>query len=213
MKVRDVMTAPAITLGPEACAGDIARSLIHHDISGIPIVDDMGVLIGIVTEADLMLHEAFATPGRRALALVGELVGGYPETWRTKIDGHTAQDLMSFPVVTANPDDTLDDAARRMLRHPCKRLPVVRDGHVIGMLSRHDILRRYDRTDRDIAQDVATLVTQILGDDHRVDATVQDGVVELRGTPLGIDDVDVLTLALAGLDGVVDVIDATAERC
>ena len=131
-------------IGPDASFHLVVECLLNNHISGVPVVDSDGRLLGIVTEADLMLKEAYGGPrGRSALSLVGEVIQGYPASWVTKIAATTATDVMTQDTVVALPDDDLAEATRRMLRRPCNRLPVMKDGRVIGIVSRHDVLRRF----------------------------------------------------------------------
>ncbi len=215
MRVRDVMTAPAITVNPDASYHAVVECLLANDISGAPVVDTDGRLLGIVTEADLMLKEAYGGPcGSQALALVGEIIDGYPASWTTKITAATAADLMTKETIVASPDDDLAEATRRMLRGACNQLPVVRDGHVIGIVSRHDVLRRFSRSDRDITLDVNSSIARRGADAAYVEVAVDDGIVSLRGRVPSTDLARSLRDEIAAIDGVVTVdanVDVRAE--
>lgn len=214
MKVRDVMTAPAITVGPETPYNEIVHFLIANDISGVPVVDDDGRLLGMVTEADLVLKEAYGHRGHQALGLVGEIIAGSPASWVGKVAGRTARELMTSETIVADLDDSVAVAARRMLRKPCKRLPVVRDGRVVGIVSRHDLLRGFDRRDREISVDVSrVLFEQSLAErEDEISFTVAHGIVALSGTVESPQRARELNEAVAGIDGVVDVDDRLVSR-
>lgn len=205
MRVRDVMTAPAITVSVDTSYHAVVECLLANGISGVPVVDTDGRILGIVTEADLMLKAAYGGErGARALALVGEIIQGYPASWVTKIAAATAGELMTTDPIVAGPDDDLAAATRRMLQRPCNRLPVVRDGRVIGIVSRHDILRRFARPDREIRVDVLNAVTLALGDSAAVEVRVDGGAVSLRGhVPPHL--AGALRDQLIAIDGVVSV--------
>ena len=142
--VREVMSAPAITVGPDATTEEIIQCLLSNNISGVPVVDGNERVLGVVTESDLVLSVAYGTRDRRALALVAEIIEGRPAPWVDLLSAHRARDLMTRDVVVVGPDDDVADAARRMLRRRCRRLPVVCDGRIVGIVSRHDILRQFD---------------------------------------------------------------------
>ena len=142
--VGDVMSAPAITVGADATTDEIIQCLLSNNISGVPVVDDDEHILGIITESDLVLSVAYGTSDRRALALVAEIIEGRPAPWVDRLSAHSAGDLMTRDVVVVGPDDDVADAARRMLRRHCRRLPVVCDERIVGVVSRHDILRNFD---------------------------------------------------------------------
>jgi CBS domain-containing protein len=135
----EVMSSPVVTVQPVASHAEIARLLCEHGVSALPVVDERGRLVGIVTEHDL-IHKA-SVPS-------SEL---------------TAKGLMSTPVHTIGPDTSLSEAAVRMRDRHIKRLPVVDEGHLIGILSRGDLLRTYllDEVGR------AALLSWILADDEQ----------------------------------------------
>src|SRR4051794_21159360 len=113
--VRDVMTTDVRTVTPETPFPVIVETLLEYDISGLPVVDEDGALLGIVTEADLITKEAYDDGRRRHLSLLRDhLVGRRPE-WIGKAGARVASDLMTREVATAAPDDDLAAAARRML--------------------------------------------------------------------------------------------------
>jgi nitroimidazol reductase NimA-like FMN-containing flavoprotein (pyridoxamine 5'-phosphate oxidase superfamily) len=117
--------------------------MLEAGVSGLPVVDD-GRLVGIVTEADLVAKEAFPQR-RRPLELVADMAFRHENRWSKKARGLTAEAIMSRPVRTAGPDDELSAAAARMVIGGVKRLPVVDDqGHLVGIISRHDVLTHAD---------------------------------------------------------------------
>ncbi len=207
MKVRDVMTTPAITVGPDTPFAEIVDRLLSNDISGLPVVDDDGRLVGIVTEADLVSKEAYDHRRRRALGLVADYLRGRDPQWVRKAAGQTAADLMTAAPATASPEEGLAAASRRLLEEHHKRLPVVDDGRVIGIVSRHDLLQPFHRSDNAIAADI----TRLLADPLRVPEThdarpaVSAGVVTLQGTVLWPSDVLFLEAVVTRVPGVVAV--------
>ena len=161
------MTAPAISVPPEATIKQAARLLADHRISGLPVVDGAGILVGVVTEADLIRLESTAgspaappRPGRSP-ALVAEV-------------------MTPDPVVVAE-DTDIGHVADLLLRTGFRRVPVVRGRRVVGVVSRHDLVRLLATDDDLIAAGVRRLLREHGGRVLAYGVRVQDGVVELRG--------------------------------
>lgn len=142
MKVADIMTTDVVTVGPEATFAEILDTLLDREVSGLPVVDGDGRLLGIVTEADLVSREAYGYRRRRALGLLADYFRGRDPQWVRKAAGLTARELMTAAPDALAPDDDIAEVARRMLERHHKRLPVVVDGRIVGIVSRHDLLRR-----------------------------------------------------------------------
>ena len=139
--VRDVMTTDVVTAELDATYDEMVDRLLAHDISGLPVVDSDGVLLGLVTEADLVSREAYGPERRRSLGLIADHLRNRDPAWLRKASGTTAREIMTHAVTTASPDDELRVAARRMLESGYKRLPVVAaDGRLVGIVSRRDVL-------------------------------------------------------------------------
>jgi CBS domain-containing protein len=139
--VRDVMTTDVVTVGSDATFGEMVDRLLSHDVSGLPVIDADGMLLGIVTEADLVSREAYGPERRRPLGLAVDYLRGRDPAWVRKASATTAREVMTTVVTTASPDDELRVAARRMLESGYKRLPgVAADGRLVGIVSRRDVL-------------------------------------------------------------------------
>jgi CBS domain-containing protein len=209
MKVRDVMSSPAVTVGPAATFGEVVDRLLAHDISGLPVVDDGGRLLGMITEADLVSKEAYGYRRRRALGLVAEYLRGHDPQWVRKGAARTARDLMTAAPAAASPDEDLATAARRMLELRHKRLPVVEAGRVVGVVARHDLLKPLHRSDAELAGEVEALLGDVrrAPDSHGVSVAVHDGVVTLEGTALRPSDIAVIDAVVGHVPGVVGVDD------
>jgi CBS-domain-containing membrane protein len=208
MRVRDVMTTPAITVSPETPFPALVDRLLSHGVSGVPVIDTSGVIVGIVTEGDLVPKEAYGGHKRRLIQVLGDLVAGGETRWAAKAKGRTAANVMTRDVTTVGPDVELRVAARRLIEAGVKRMPVVDEtGHVLGVVSRRDMLQVLHRSDDEIRHELEAA----LGDPRRapehldVDVVVDDGVVTLTGTALFPQDVAVLTSMTWRLPGVVDV--------
>jgi CBS domain-containing protein len=206
MRVADIMTSEPVTVRADASVRDIAQRLVDHGVSGLPVVDEHGRLIGIVTEADLIPREAY--PGRRrALGLLSDLWHGRRYQWAKKTAGSVAADVMTTPAVAYRPDEDVRVAARRMLERGVKRLPVVEHRRPVGIISRRDVLGTMNRADEAVQADVARLLSGSNRPDlSHVNCSAEGGVVHLEGDVRHGWDQQVVVAMVRGVDGVVDVI-------
>jgi CBS domain-containing protein len=176
--VKDVMTAEVVAVRRETTFKEMAAVLRRHRVSALPVVDDAGRVIGVVSEADLLAKEALADPGVMAEVLDRKDL--------RKAEGLTAGDLMTHPPVTASPEDPVEQAARMMHFMRVKRLPVVNSGgQLVGIVSRSDVLAVFDRPDEDIRKDIVDtmLLHEFLIDSRLFKVTVESGVVTMEGCP------------------------------
>ena len=208
MKVREVMTRDVVSVAPDTPFKDVVEELIRANVSGLPVVTADGHLVGLITEADLITKPAYGGRRRRALALLADLLAARDHRWATKAIGATAADLMTRNVAVCEPRDDTRVVARRMLDAGVKRMPVVDHGAIVGIVSRHDILRAFDRPDSDVAADLQRLLEDPLRmpDDHNVKGSVRHGVVTLRGDVRHKWDVDLVVAVVHTVPGVVDVV-------
>jgi CBS domain-containing protein len=137
-----VMTRDVITVKRDMSLKDLARLLTEKGISGVPVVDDLNRVIGIVTEADII----FQTGQKRSRGLrefLRELIGEpHLKDTRGPLSEFRVEDIMSTPVITATPDMDIRDVAVILKEKRIKRMPVVdSDGRLIGIISRQDIVR------------------------------------------------------------------------
>ncbi len=142
MKAADIMTTSIITIGPNARVSDVAEKLFAHGISAVPVVGGDGKLIGIVSEGDLVrIAEVEIEPRRRSWWL--RLPAGKETlaTELTKAKARTVSDVMTRNVITAEPDTPASHIAASLDRHAIKRVPIVKDGQVVGIVSRANLLK------------------------------------------------------------------------
>jgi CBS domain-containing protein len=212
MRIVEIMTSEPVTVRADASVGDIAQRLVDHGVSGLPVVDERGQLIGIVTEADLIPREAYPRR-RRALGLLSDVWHGRRHQWAKKTAGSVAADVMTTPAVSCRPDEDVRVAARRMLERGVKRLPVVEHDRPVGIISRHDVLRVLNRTDEAIQADVATLLNGLnRPDQSRVHCSVEGGVVHLAGDVRYAWDKEIVAAMARSVDGVIDVVSDVHNR-
>jgi CBS domain-containing protein len=202
--VKDLMTTQVVTVGPATPFKDIVARLAEHRVSAVPVVDDAGRVLGVVSEADLLLKEEFPDPDQ-----------DIPLFWtkrrrleRDKAAATTARDLMSIALVAISPDATVAEAARRMHRANIKRLPVIGEGgRLVGIISRSDLLKVFNRPDRSIRREIMdeVIVGEFMMDPDRFFIHVDDGVVVLQGRVERRSLIPYLVRAVHGVEGVVRV--------
>jgi CBS domain-containing protein len=171
MRAKDVMTSPAITVTPETHCKDAAALLVRHRISALPVVDASGRLVGLVSEADLLPLETSPDPRSQATPLPA----------RAMPLPHTVDEVMTPEVYTVDEDTDLGVVAQRMLEANVKRFPVMDGDQVVGVVSRHDLVRVIARTDREVEAGVQDLLTEEGMRLTSMGVRVCDGVVELTG--------------------------------
>jgi CBS domain-containing protein len=141
MKARDVMTAPPVVVPPEAPVEDIARLLLKRRISAVPVVGPDERLLGIVSEGDLVRRVETGTERIPSWWLAQFAGGDSIARDYARSRGRRAADVMTQEVVTVGEDATLSEIATLLVRHRIKRVPVVRDGKVVGIVSRANLLQ------------------------------------------------------------------------
>jgi len=193
MKVADIMTANPLCVRPESSMMEAIRLMLQRRISGLPVIDDAGNVVGIVTEGDLLRRGETGTQRRRPRWLeffigTGRLASEYAHACGRKVE-----EVMTRDVHTVAADAPLDLVVQLMERHQIKRLPVVRDGRVVGIVSRANLLRALASLNRETRPSpvddsgirqrlLAELNSQSWAPMGLIDVTVRNGVVHLWGT-------------------------------
>ncbi|MBO0916188.1 CBS domain-containing protein [Streptomyces laculatispora] len=196
--VRDVMTHTAVTVGRNSGYKRIVELMERSEVSAVPVLEGEGRVVGIVSEADLLLKEE-----QRDDDPAGSVE---PSTERAKASGVTAEDLMSSPAVTVHADATIAEAARIMARRQVKRLPVVDQvGMLEGVVSRTDLLKVFLRPDEEIAGEIHDTVLAEIPAAAGVNASVTDGVVTLGGSLQERSLIPLLARAVRAVEGTVDI--------
>ena len=157
MNVADIMTAEVISVRADTKVGEIARLFREHQLSGLPVVDNDNVPIGIVTELDMITRHA-----RPQMPVFLPLLGAYVPLNRKqyqeslrRIVGVVAEDVMTTPVNTITADQTLEDLATLMISNRSNPLPVVNDsGVMIGIVSRTDVLAVFENLDVQLEEEL-----------------------------------------------------------
>ncbi len=200
MRIYDLMSRNVVSVRAETPLKEVARLLVEHTISGIPVVDERNVVLGIVSESDFMIKER----GR-------EHISRSPLRWLLgenqrdlhRVEATTAGQAMTAPAVTIEGQTaSLREAAILMSRHHVKRLPVTEGGKLVGIVTRADLLRVYIQTD----EAIATAVRDVLRETDGVALDqVREGVVALSVSGADRDTVAGAVRAVEGVDGVMAV--------
>ena len=187
MHVRDLMTTDVVAVAPTTSIRDAARMMFRYRVSGLPVVDPEGHVLGIITEGDFLAMELKRADGGTTADVVSE--------------------VMSRSVLGISPDLEVMEAARYMSDHDVKRVVVVEDGTMTGIISRFDILAGFTRPDDLIEDEIREdLIRRVLFvDPSTVDVTVSNGVVRLFGKIGTRTEVRLMEELTRRLDGVVDV--------
>ncbi|MFD7611613.1 CBS domain-containing protein [Streptomyces sp. NPDC059828] len=201
--VAEVMTRSVVTARPASTYKEIAQLLRDNDITAVPVVDDNGHPLGVVSEADLLrkaasLPDPEGRPSRLMLA----------PSDLTRAEAESAEAMMTSPAVTARPTWNIVETARTMARSGVKRLPVIDEaGRIIGIVSRCDLLRPFLRRDEAIEEVIrGDVLDRTIGlAPESVEAAVRDGVVTLTGQVPERADIPVIERLCRCVDGVVAV--------
>jgi CBS-domain-containing membrane protein len=193
MLVHEVMTSDPVTVHPETTVKDALGLLDRHSITTLPVVDASSTLVGVLSEADLLLGRVL--PDARASLI--------PRTTEQSDEaGRTVGAVMTSLAMTCTPDTDVAEVTRLMTTTGVKSLPVIDADHrVVGVVSRRDIVHAMARSDSEIAQELTTLFDK-LGLEWSVE--VEDGYVRVSG-PLEARDRSLALSAVSTVAGVVDV--------
>jgi CBS domain-containing protein len=191
MIVADIMTHPALAIDAQTPLVQAIRLMTQHKISGLPVVERDGRIVGMLTEGDLLRRVETGTAGEAPVWLVGALMPGREARKYTQTHGRSVGDVMTRDVITVQADMTLSEAVGLMQRRHVKRLPVVQDGKLLGIVSRADLVRQVGEalSDTPASADDATLLSavekamqkEVWAPSQMISVTVVDGVVQFDG--------------------------------
>jgi len=192
MKAMDVMVRDVVTVKPDTNVGDAVKLLIEHDVSALPVVDEEGDVIGMISEADLVHREELDTEKHRpwwveAVTPAADLAEDF-----AKSHGHKVEEIMSTEVISAGEETPLGEIANLLEKYRIKRLPILRDGKLVGIVSRSNLIQALASakpsekanggSDRDIrVQLLSRLSEQDWTGFGSRNVIVTDGVVHLWG--------------------------------
>jgi len=216
MNAADVMTAHVISVTPDASILECIRLMLQHRISGLPVIDAAGTLVGIVTEGDFLRRVESGTERKRPrwlefIAGPGRLADEYVHSHGRKVG-----EVMTPDPMTIAEDTPVEEVVRLMEQRRIKRLPVVRAGKVVGIVSRANLLHALASVGREAAPPskddqairarcLAELAKQPWAPRDLIDVTVRNGVVELWGVVTADHQRDAATVVAENTPGAKEV--------
>jgi CBS domain-containing protein len=214
MKTADVMTTRVISVPGDMPVNEVAKLLLENRISAVPVVDADGRLLGIVSEGDLMRREETGTEAHQSWWLSAFTRSDEAAEEFVKSHGRFARDVMTHAVVTVSEDTPLAEVAQTLERRGIKRVPVVRDGRVVGVVSRANLLQALAAAPAPAAPATAvddatirrrflkTLDQQPWRATTHANVIVSDGVVHLWGLVPSEEQRDALRVLAENIEGV-----------
>ena len=221
MKAIDVMVRDVITIGPDDSIADAAKLIADNDVSALPVVDDDGHLVGIISEGDLMSREEIGAAVHHPWWIEAVTPAATLAAEFAKSHGKRVEEVMSEHVITATEDAPLAEIAAILERNRIKRVPIVRGGELVGIVSRSNLVQAMASNggaagesldaSRTIRQEILSRLEQQQSwtDFGSRNVIVTDGKVHLWGL-IGSDAERKALIALAeGVPGVTEVVDET----
>lgn len=200
MRVVDLMASDVISVRRETTLRDAARLMVEKGISGLPVTDDDGQLVGVISEGDFLRKEVDRGD------LMGRGLLGVLFDRDSLAEAENVGEVMAENLFTVSPDATLVEAARTMTTHAVKRLPVVtREGKLVGVISRRDIVAAFTRPDELIEDEIREDVLRrlLFLDPTLLDVSVDAGVVTISGELPTRTDVRLVEAMVQRTDGVI----------
>lgn len=217
MKARDVMAFPVVTVKPSSSIEEVAKMFVQRRISGAPVVDDAGKLVGVISEGDLMYRSEIGTERPHPYWYLEYAGAEHLAAEYVKARARKAADVMTRKVVTASPDASLNDVAALLENNSIKRIPIVQNGELVGIVSRANLIQaltsapaRLDVAPSDTALRIALLrhlVEQPWAQASRLNVIVHEGLVELWGAVSSDIEKQAIRVAAESMEGVRAVID------
>lgn len=217
MEARQIMTSPILTISPGATVRQAIEMMLEKRVSGLPVVDEIGQLVGMISEGDLLHRSELGTEKHRSKWLDFLLGPGRSASDYVHSHSRRVADVMTTDVVTVQEATLLEDVVRLMEKRRIKRVPVVRDGGVSGIVTRSDLLRAFIKTsaaqvvaksDDEIKQKIYDTIEQEgwapAGSIH---IKVVDGHVTLAGTIFDERERDAIRVCAENQPGVTGVTD------
>ncbi|MEC4718094.1 CBS domain-containing protein [Noviherbaspirillum sp. CPCC 100848] len=216
MKAQDVMTMQPICVTDNATLEDAIALMLRHKISGLPVLNDAGRVTGMLTEGDLLRRTETQTERKRPRWLEFLIGPGKLAKEFVHAHGRHVKEVMSTQVIAAAPDTTLDEVVRLMEKHRIKRVPVIRENQLVGIVSRANLVQALGAviheipaaksSDNDIrTQLLATLEKTTWAPTGMLDIIVRNGVVHINGVVTNAEEINALTVAAENTPGVKEV--------
>jgi CBS domain-containing protein len=215
MNAADIMTRDIVAVAPETSLEQAIQLMTTHRISGLPVVGQSGQLVGMITEGDMLRRVETGTEGKPSGWLASFLMPGREAASYVLTHGRRVADIMTPSVMTVEEDTPLPDLVDLMQHNRIRRVPVVRDGRLIGIVSRADLVRRLGevlssasaQTDDGAIHRaiIETMEQQRWAPGRLISVAVRDGMVQLDGCLFDIREREALTVLAANVPGVKSV--------
>lgn len=210
MRVEHLMSRNVVTVSPETSLKEVAEQLVARRISGVPVCDGGGRLLGVVSEADVLQQELGVHPDADSTF---EWLFGHPGA-RERLAARTAGEAMSSPAITIDAGRPVTEAAALLLERRIGRLPVVHGGALVGILTRADLVRAFSRTDEEIEREIRedVLLRTLWIEPSLLEVDVDRGEVTLAGRVGTRTEAELAAAYVGRVPGVVAVhVDLTWE--
>ena len=217
MRAHQIMTKNVITIRPNVSIGEAARLMLEHHISGLPVLDSGGKLVGIVSEGDFLRRSEIGTQRRRPRWLQFLIGSGREASEYVRQTGRKAEEIMTSNPVTVDEDTPLGELVGLMEKHDIKRLPVIRGEKLVGIVTRANLLQAVASLARDVPDPTADddhirdRITQAINKTHwrpiGLQVTVRNGVVHLHGIVVNDSSRQAAIVAAENVAGVKEVHD------
>lgn len=213
MNVRELMKTDVVTAVPDETLKDAAKTLVERGISGMPVCEEDGRVVGVISEGDILYKERGGLE-RRGGPLAW-LVDGTSDAEVRKAHARAVREAMTAPAITIAPNRPAAAAARLMVEKGVNRLPVVTlDGRLVGIVTRADLVRAFIRSDAEIAAEIREdIVERVLWvEPETITVAVRDGEVELAGELETTAEAEVLEKLASKVPGVISVRSSVTHR-
>jgi CBS domain-containing protein len=218
MKAEDVMTREVISIDPDATVLQAARLMLQHHISGLPVVDKEGKVVGVLSEGDFLRRRETRTERRRSRWLEFLMGPGRMASEYSHSHGRKVSEVMTPDVQTVDESTPLEDIVELMERRRIKRVPVLCGGQLVGIVTRSNLMHAMvslARGAQPVAADDAAIREQLLAEIQKeqwapaatANVVVHDGVVELWGVIVDERQREALKIAAENVPGVKEVKD------
>ena len=218
MIASEIMTPDVISTDPDATVLQAARYMLQHHISGLPVIDKTGKLVGILSEGDFLRRREIRTERKRSRWLEFLMGPGKMAAEYTHSHGSKVAEVMTTEVHTVKEDTPLEKIVELMERHRIKRVPVVHGNKVVGIVTRSNLMHAMvslARTERKTLKEDASIRQALLAEIEKekwapasmINVVVHDGVVELWGTIVDERQREALKVATENVPGVKEVKD------
>lgn len=178
MRAHQIMTKNVITVGPDSSIADAAKLMLEQHISGLPVLDKSGKLVGILSEGDFLRRSEIGTQRRRARWLQFLMGAGREAKEFVQQSGRKVEDIMARDPVTVTEDTQLEELVELMEKHDIKRLPVMRNDQLIGIVTRANLLQAVASLARDVPDPTA--------DDDHIRERITDAIMSTNWRPIGL---------------------------